>query len=98
MSSVNLQRLHEGCLRPDPSREKNKANRIRFVSSNQPTTASSQYGFPCDEQEPDKDLQIKLLPCTPPHLLHVSPPFPNPLPSSGSPPPNADHLGFLAVS
>lgn len=67
MSSVNLQRLHEGCLRPDPSCEKNKANRIRFVlvPTNPPQPAASMAFLVMSENQ-IKRLADKVGLCTPP--------------------------------
>ena len=67
MSSVHLQRLREGCLRPDPSYKKNKANRIRFVlvPTNQPQPAAS-MAFLVMSKNQIKRVPDKIGLCSPP--------------------------------
>ena len=98
MSSVNLQWLHEGCLRPDPSREKNKANRIRFVlvPTNQPQPAAS-MAFLVMSKNQIKRLPDKIGLCSP-STSCTSPLYSRILSPPMAPHPHADHLGFLAVS
>lgn len=99
MSSVHLQRLREGCLRPDPSYKKNKANRIRFVlvPTNQPQPAAS-MAFLVMSKNQIKRVPDKIGLCSPPPTSCMSHLYSRILSPPMAPRPHADHLGFLAVS
>lgn len=98
MSSVHLQRLCEGCLRPDPSYKKNKANWIRFVlvPTNQSQPAAS-MAFLVMSKNQIKRVPDKIGLCSPPTSC-MSPLYSRILSPPMAPRPHADHLGFLAVS